>query len=219
MIFVIQCAGAKRRDAGCMRQRSGEPVLFVGDPATAPAAPGSVYARPDDPSDDGTTWRDQLLRYNDTPGDNQWNLLPAWRLYRPPAYGRLVKKFGASSVYILSAGWGLIGAEFLTPDYDITFSNSAEPYKRRRPRDRYDDLNMLPTPSSEPIFFFGGKAYISLFDSLTASHSGRRVVFFNSVVPPDVTGCELRRYTTRKKTNWHYDCVNDCVDGRIEMPG
>jgi len=219
MIFVIQCAGAKRHDAGCMRQRSGETVLFVGDPVTAPTAPGSVYARPDDLSDDGTTWRDQLLRYNDTPGDNQWNLLPAWRLYRHPVYGRLVKKFGASSVYILSAGWGLIGAEFLTPDYDITFSNSAEPYNRRSPRDRYADFNMLPASSSEPIFFFGGKAYISLFDSLTASHSGRRIVFFNSKNPPEVRDCELRPFIRAKTTNWQYDCANEFVDGKIEMSG
>jgi hypothetical protein len=60
-------------------------------------------------------------------------------------------------VYILSGGWGLITASFLTPDYDITFSQSAEHYKRRRQTDRYHDFRMLPEDTREPLAFFGGK--------------------------------------------------------------
>jgi hypothetical protein len=41
---------------------------------------------------------------------------------------RLVEKFGIEKVFILSAGWGLIRADFLTPNYDITFSGSAEAF-------------------------------------------------------------------------------------------
>ncbi|BAU49572.1 hypothetical protein SVA_3024 [Sulfurifustis variabilis] len=58
--------------------------------------------------------------------DQYWGGTP----YRP---GRV------RDVFILSAGWGLIGAAFLTPVYDITFSNSADDYKRRRRRNQFDD--------------------------------------------------------------------------------
>ena len=37
-------------------------------------------------------------------------------------YRALVKRFGIDKTYILSAGWGLIPASFLTPYYDITFT-------------------------------------------------------------------------------------------------
>jgi hypothetical protein len=40
-----------------------------------------------------------------------------------------VDRFGLENVYVLSASWGLIRADFLTPYYDITFSSSADAYK------------------------------------------------------------------------------------------
>jgi hypothetical protein len=63
----------------------------------------------------------------------------------------------------LSAGWGLIRTDFLTPCYDITFSQSAEGYKRHRKADRYQDFRTLPARSDEDIVFFGGKDYVRLF--------------------------------------------------------
>jgi hypothetical protein len=67
-------------------------------------------------------------------------LLPAWQLYDRPVYRELVHALGAENVFILSAGWGLLSADFLTPNYDITFSKTAKRYKRRRVRDRYRDF-------------------------------------------------------------------------------
>ena len=91
---------------------------------------------------------------------NPFGLLPALDLYENPAYGRLAAEFGIDSTYILSAGWDLIAGSFLTPDYDITFSQSADGYKRRRPCDLYRDLCMLSLDTWEPIYFFGGKDYV-----------------------------------------------------------
>jgi len=96
-----------------------------------------VYARPDDRSDTGTLWRDVLLKYNREPDGNPLGLYPAHQLYENKAYWRLADELGVQNVYILSAGWGLIRADFLTPYYDITFSLSADAYKRRRKADRY----------------------------------------------------------------------------------
>ena len=157
-----------------------------------------------------------LLEYNNAP-DNPLNLLPAWQLYEDPAYGRLVRRCGIDDVYILSAGWGLIRADFLTPDYDITFSyvKPEHQYKRRRRDDRYDDFCMLPQETREPIAFFGSKAYLPLLASLTSSIRAPKTLFFNSEDVPDMRGWILKRFKTRTRTNWQYECANAFVDGDI----
>ena len=163
MIAVIQCAGTKRKHAGGWRAHDGKPVMFVANPETAPTSDACVYARPDDPSDHGGSWRDYLLRYNETPRNNPLALLPAYELYQREIYGALANQIGVDKTYILSAGWGLIPASFLTPLYDITFSPSAEPWKRRARHDAWRDLSTIPSDASEPIVFLGGKDYLPLF--------------------------------------------------------
>jgi len=210
MIIIIQCAARKNPEAGCLTCRGGMPVLFVANPEMAPESTHHVYARPDDISDSGMSWRDWLLEYNRNPGSNPLGLLPAWQLYENGIYRKLVEKFGLEKVYILSAGWGLIAADFLTPNYDITFSAAAKrenKYKRRKKQDRYKDFCMLSLETTEPIIFFGGKDYVSLFCSLTVSSKGERVLFYNSLTKPDAPGCTLKRYETTTRTNWHYGCA------------
>jgi hypothetical protein len=220
MNVVIQCASSKRSYAGHLRRRDGTPVAFVADPAHAPGAGDQFYARPDDLADDGRTWRDLLLDYNRSPGRNPLNLLPASELYAKPAYGRLIAKFGIDKLFILSAGWGLIPATFLTPAYDITFSQGAENYKRRRKSDAYRDLCLFPADSDEPLVFLGGKDYLPLFAMLTGGAKGRRIVFYNSMhPPPEASGCTPQRYWTKTQTNWHYECAEALIDGRVASPG
>jgi len=180
-----------------------------------PAEAGLVYARPDDGAGGGKSWRDVLLAYNAEPQGNPSRLLPAYQLYEHRAYAALVAKLGVSQVYILSAGWGLIPATFLTPNYDITFSQSAEPYKRRRKGEWYRDFRLLSAQGDEPIVFLGGKDYVSLFCALTSDMRGPRTVFFNSTTPPEAPGCALARYETRTKTNWHYECAEALIRGRV----
>lgn len=220
-IIVIQCAARKQSHAGCLRLRSGQEVLLVAHPANAPQDGRYAYAHPDDPADTEETWRKQLLRYNDlhkdVPGGNPLRLLPAWQLYNNPIYARLAAECELESLYILSAGWGLIRADFLTPAYDITFSNAGnvEPYKRRRQRDAYEDWRMLPDDTDDPVVFFGGKDYIRMFCELTERVKGPRYVFFNSRNAPDAPGCHLRKFDTRTKTNWHYECARAFMDGKV----
>jgi hypothetical protein len=161
-------------------------------------------------------WRQVLLEYNQTPHDNPLGLYPAYRLYENSAYERLTSRLGVQNVYILSAGWGLIRADFLTPCYDITFSQSAEDHKRRRKADRYEDLRMLPEETGDDIVFFGGKDYLPLFCALTARVRGKRTVFFNSGRTPQADGCRLVRFETTARTNWHYQCVSAFLEGAIE---
>lgn len=213
MKIVIQCAASKDNQAGTMQTKDGKPVLFVADPSRAPERSDVVYARPDDRTEDGWRWRDHVLGYNREPGTNPLGLLPAWRLYRHESYGKLVERHGTDNVFILSAGWGLIRADFLTPVYDITFSAQADAFKRRRSRDIYYDLNMLEWRDTEPVIFFGGKDYLPLFCRLTEHTAGKRIAVFNSATEPQAHGVQFVRYRTSTRTNWHYEAVSAFLDG------
>ena len=224
MIVVIQCAGGKNPCAGRFKTEDGRPILFVADPNKAPEGKGVVYERPDDrPAKPGRSYREELVEYNRRPGDNPLALLPAWKLYTNRVYAKLVHTFGTRNVFILSAGWGLIASDFLTPDYDITFSNSArgnDAYKRRRKKNVFkEDLRMLPADRTGPIVFLGGKDYIPLFCTLTEDAKSERIVFYrcdgNSNNPPDAPGCNLRCFETSTRTNWHYECATELMEGRI----
>lgn len=216
MIAIIQCAASKQEGAGRLATADGRPVRFVADPDAAPPDDRVVHARPDDVSDRERSWREVLLEYNKA-SDNPLKLLKAWELYDDPAYGRLVRKYGIDKVYVLSAGWGLIRATFLTPDYDITFSyvEPEQRFKRRGRDDRYNDFCMLPHETREPIVFFGGKGYLPLFALLTSSIRAPKTVFYNSDDVPEMPGCMLKRFETRTRINWHYQCVNAFVYGEI----
>jgi hypothetical protein len=214
MKFVIQCAATKSPGAKRLQMEDGREVLFVADPAKAPPQSHTVYARPDDLAADGQTWRQILWDYNTRAG-NPLGLLPAYRLYVNPIYQRLVSRFGPSNVFILSAGWGLVSAEFLLPDYDITFSSMAPPFKRRRKSDLYLDFCML-AKDPDRIAFVGGKDYLPLFLALTKNSLAQKTIFFNSSLTPLLPfGYSATRYATTTRTNWHYECANDLIDGRL----
>jgi hypothetical protein len=217
MKVVIQCAAAKRSDAGRLLTRDGKPVEFVAHPKIAPVQATKFFARPDDISDRGMSWREQLRKYNENQSTNPLGLLPAYQLYENNIYGSLVNRFGIENVYILSAGWGLIRSDFLTPYYDITFSQSADPYKIRRKSDRYDDFQMLPNDSKADLIFLGGKDYLPLFCKLTESAKGKKIVFFNSKNVPRFAACEFRRFETTTRTNWHYECAKALIAGEGQL--
>lgn len=215
MIVVIQCAATKRADAGFLKTKDGKPVSFVAKPEMLQRDESRVYARPDDLSDWGASWRERLSAYNDNPDSNPLRLSPAFELYSKDTYRAIVRRFGLQNTYILSAGWGLINAAFLTPYYDITFARAADDYKRRRKSDFYDDYMQMPHDVAGPIVFFGSKEYVPLFAALTCSVSATKKVFYNSKFPPAAPGCLLQRYKTRKKINWQYECAEAFIAGRI----
>ena len=219
LVVVIQCAASKDPRAGHLVDENGSRALFVAQPAEAPYNRSVVYRRPDDSRRDGRTWRDELLEYNNRHGeDNPMRLLPAWQLYDRPVYRELVHALGAENVFILSAGWGLLSADFLTPSYDITFSATAERYKRRRVRDRYRDFRMLSGDRIEPVVFLGGKDYVPLFQSVTESIRRTRIIFYNSAEVPDAPDCVCVRFETRTRTNWHYECASALIQGALDIP-
>jgi len=217
LIVVIQCAAKKRDDAGYLTTSDGRRVLFVANPDLAPPKSGYIYARPDQMSEHGKSWRDVLLEYNRQPGDNPFGLLPAFEMYVNKAYRRLAERVGIEKMFVLSAGWGLISASFLTPCYDITFSAQAEPYKRRRKADAYRDIVMISKDAAEPIVFFGGKDYLPLFSELTHGVESGKTAFYNSTSAPQAAGVSAQRFHTTTRTNWHYECVNAFLMEKLPM--
>lgn len=218
MNIVIQCAATKR--GRFFRTLDEREVVFVAEPASAPRDDGRVYAHPDDRTDNGLTWRESLLRYNEA-SDNPLKLARAFELYENPIYRRLVTRFGVAKVFILSAGWGLINAAFFTPYYDITFSRNVlqkgEAHKLRgKKATSWHDLRQLRS-SDEPVVFFGGKDYVPLFCALTRSYLGKRIVFYNSEAPLAAPGCLLQRFPTTTRTNWHYECANAFLNGQMTV--
>jgi hypothetical protein len=216
VIVVIQCAGSKRKNAGSLKVKDGRTVSFVAHPEFAPPAASRVYARPDDACDTGRTWRDKLLAYNASPPNNPLGLLPAFELYENDVYRALVKHFGLGSTYIISAGWGLIDAAFLTPAYDITFSAGADKLVHRGKRDAFNDLSLLPLETTEQVVCFAGKEYVPLFAALTRDVRGERMVFYNAAMPPSAPGCKLVRFETRTRTNWQYECAAAFMRGTLK---
>jgi len=144
MKVVIACAGSKR--GNCFQAAEGTKVNFVAQPRK-----GQMEFRPDATSDrKGKTWRDCLEDYNAWyigSGQNPFGLSEAYQLYAPnppwnSIYTELVHKFQNQNVFILSAGWGLIRSNYLTPRYNITFAGQTDLYKKRNLKaDKYNDLS------------------------------------------------------------------------------
>ena len=221
MKVVISCAGSKADCAGYMKTKDERCVKFVGNPDLAKTASQKTefcYARPDGETKDGKTWREKLLAYNKLCTDeNPFGLLPWYKLYTPnkpykDIYTQLVKVFGIDNVYILSAGWGLIRASFLTPKYDITFSGQADAYKRRGKRQyrQYCDFNHLESAIDEDLLFFGGKDYLPLLCCLTQCYQGRRIVYYSGN-KPNCDDVKFVPYETSTRI-WYYECATKVIE-------
>jgi hypothetical protein len=209
MKLVIQCAGSKRAGAATLADSSGEPVCFVAHPERY-SGQGKAH-HPDGASDEaGVSWREVLQQYNSS-GGNPRGLCRAAELYAPSEYMSLVRKFGWESVFILSAGWGLIRSDWLTPVYDITFKRLPDrPWAIRKWNDRFDDWNQLRgNVGDEVICFFGGEDYLPLFHELVRGLPGRKVIFRRNGSPLSLSGLESISYWTDRSTNWHYGCAQD----------
>lgn len=213
--LVIPCAARKRPDAGRLLAEDGTPVHFVANPSAAPHEPNVAYRRPDDIARSSLSWRQVLQQYNETHrgrDDNPLGLLPAWQLYKDATYRYVVDQLGEANVFILSAGWGLIPAAFLTPSYDITLSPRGKNYTKRRSSEKWDDFAMLPSASSRPIVFGGGEAYVPLFCALTAGTHAERIVYHVGE-PPHAPNCRCVRYETTRRTTWYYEWARAHVRG------
>jgi len=217
MKIIIACT-SKKRDGGSFKS-NGETVKFVAHPEYAPHSDHYIYARPDDISDDGRlSWWERLRDYNENyknTKENPCNMLPAFELYKNPIFEKLVNEFCIENVFIISAGWGIIPADYLTPIYDITASNRGEAHSKIKIEDTLKKVpNMLPD-NGEDIIFLGGKDYQKLFHKLFRNYEGEKIIFY--YCQPDLTaqrskdndGFELRPYQSSNPRKWYYECAEE----------
>ena len=233
-IIVIQCQGRKTQESWrCGNQQ----VIFVADKKKydekSNRASGLVPYEPDDfVSNSSTmTWRQIFLEYYQTKRKpavlQDANELPeAWQLYRHSAYRCLVenKKYGKENVFILSAGWGLVNADYWLPPYNITFSTAENTpdYARTSVKKLWQRLEPLKynplckiANKDTTIYFFGGKDYIPLYYHLTCNLPCRKVVYYKSAKIPRHKGYEYVPYAGDIVTNWHYQCLKDFMEGKL----
>lgn len=214
MIVVIQCASQKSSRAKPWESKNDVTVRFVGQSKSGESSITQCF-RPDDLDEAGVSWRERLVRYNLAylrNKNNPLDLIAAGEFYDPPIYSRLNRQFGSKNVYILSAGWGMVRATFLLPDYDITFSKSSQVnvVNRRLSNDNnWIDFNHLAEDRREgdKQFYFGGKLYLNLLYKTTMHYNGPKIIFHKGRVPQR-TGYEYRSYATKTRTNWHYEAAN-----------
>lgn len=226
MKAIVQCCAKKAADAGTLRTDDGRAVTFVARPELKTPATSEFLARPDDQIPGvSISWRERLEAYNrefEKTGANPHRLLPAWRLYEPNAYGCLQSRFTSKNLYILSAGWGLVGADYLLPTYDVTFSGNVGEKKwcKRGKRDAYRDFRQLQPKDcqpQEPVYCFCTKEYLPLLYASVTQLDIRLVVYFTSDAISRESGVEYIEYG-RKYTNWQYECVQDWLAGRLATP-
>lgn len=156
------------------------------------------------------------MNYNRGRG-NPHRLLKASDLYKPEGY-RLLAQDSRWETYILSAGWGLVRADFLLPSYDITFSHQIQhKWKIRDKKDNYKDFNHLRTKEGDTVYFFGGMDYLEPFYEFTRGLPGRMVIYFRNKSVKQEDGYRYIPYRTKIMTNWHYKCAKDFIGGRIQQ--
>jgi len=217
MKIVIQCAQTKHQAAGTFSNVSGQKVCFVPKPEQCSVSlPQSISCRPDEEIGyKPGTWRELLVRYNRL-NSNPNALFRAADLYRPRIYQSLVAQYSWKNVFILSAGWGLVRADYLIPTYDITFSAQASPCKRRSQMDFYEDFRHLQDHGVSPdetIYFFGGKDYLALFHLLTQDITTAKTVYYAGKISEKHDGYHYVQY--KRFTNWHYACAREFMEGKL----
>ncbi len=74
---------------------------------------------------------------------------------------------------------------------------------------------MMPPDADEPVVIFFSKEYVRLACELTEGVKGPRYLFYNSKTVPNAPGCILKKYATRTRTNWQYECAKAFMDGKI----
>ena len=129
----------------------------------------------------------------------------------------LIRSFRAENVFILSAGWGLVRADYLLPDYNITFSkrqNVPQESRRGKRESGWSDFNQLrdSVEVSEEVHYFGGQDYLDLFYSLSALDIQRnKFVIHHKAILVHRNGYQYDQYIGNVKTNWHYPAAAEFI--------
>jgi hypothetical protein len=231
MKICIQCAASKCPD-GYLIDSIGKKLQFVASPEKAPTdEPDTLFVKPATLCEGkGTSWQEIVKRYNDK-GGNPYKLYQAADLYRPSnksfrgVYRDLADAFGGDNVFVVSAGWGIIRSDYLTPNYDITFSQQAlkkYPWKWRSHEDvaafsqDRNHLDLARLSPNEEIHCFCGLDYLNMLYALTERLPGTKIVHYKSAHLDRTNerrpGFHYRKYKgPEKNRTWHYQAAKDLI--------
>jgi hypothetical protein len=242
-IIVIQCQGRKKEEQKSWRWGSQQ-VIFVADKekyAHSNGASALVPYEPDDPVSNGSTitWRQMFLEYYQTKRKpavlQEADGLPeAWQLYKDSVYEHLVRHYGKENVFILSAGWGLVNADYRLPPYNITFSTAENTPKYARTSveklwQRLEPLNYNPlckiANKDTTIYFFGSEKYRDLLYYYADPIPAIKVVFYKSKKKPEdrenysfvnVDG-QLKKLDIKlANVRYPYKCAQLFIEGKLK---
>ena len=217
---VMICAKEKKGNSNIIHENFNHPITFVAQPNGV-----NTFLPDGDIPNLNMTWRDYVTNNQNN------NVIPfkSYQLYIHGVYQNLFNFF-RYRLFILSAGWGLVKAEFRLPNYNITFSSSAKPeYKRvfNNLDPSFNDFNDLTynhnvglNSENEDIVFIGGRTYIKQFIARTDGIGKNKIIYhFGNeplVVLPD--NFFYVQYVPNNPNNyrtWHYELAQKYADGEI----
>lgn len=216
MKIVISCCDKKNGD---LFHHNGEAINFVSH-ANEFAPIDQLNFHPDDlVPNENFTWRELVAQQ-----ENRDDLLSSYILYKPNIYNVLYQHYG-NDLFIFSAGWGIVRADYKLPKYNITFStkNNIPPYAKRN-NNFFDDFNQLEEiDENERILFIAGKDYVFPFCELTEHLPNEKIIIYKS---HDVLNNNqylnnnnfiFRQYQTNTRTNWHYEYAKRLITNEVEL--
>lgn len=217
MKVIISCCDRKNGESF---SHNGETINFVSR-VNEVVPDNELYFHPDDliPTEN-ITWR-ELIAQQEIRND----LLKAYNLYRPSIYSSLFEHFG-NDLFIYSAGWGIIRADYKLPKYNVTFSNSQNIpfYARRNNDDVFNDFNHLEgIERTERIVFIAGSDYVMPFCRQTEDLPNEKIIVYkNQNLLNDIpylanNNFQFIHYQTNRRTNWHYEFAARLINNQIEI--
>jgi hypothetical protein len=215
-IAVLCCSSKKSKERFCYNDQY---IKFVASPQMASKTMpknGVEYYKPDDKiPGENKTWRDLVLEQKHS------DLVTAYCLYCRDIYKDFYRNFG-DRFYILSAGWGIIRANFKIPTYDITYSTTPKvpEYAKRGDNHGWKDINHLQEDSMKwgcdsEVILFAGSAYVSHFREMAQSLPNsiqKRILVYTNNKSEDrnvkrYQNLVYQYYYSPKSTNWHLEAA------------
>lgn len=217
MKIIISCCDRKN---GEPFRHNGEEINFVSH-VNEVLINNEFYFHPDDlVPNENITWRELIAQQ-----ELNNNLTTAHELYSPPIYNSLFQNYG-NDLYIFSAGWGIVRADFRLPKYNITFSNNNNIpiYARRNHNDIFNDFNQLQgINENERIIFIAGSDYVLPFCELSAPLPNEKIIIYKSGLVlnnnPYLNNNNFQfiHYQTTTRTNWHYEFARRLINNEFEI--
>ena len=170
------------------------------------------------------TWIDAVREYNEsfllpanTSIHNASELTNAADLYYHHAYRDLSKRFGYKSIFVLSAGWGLVQGDTKIPTYDITFS-TANKDCRIKPSERvkYDSI-LLDAGTCDELHLFITQEYLEYWNLFFSKRfqSAKKVILHwrkGQKPPPFGEYSIIEHDCGKRRTTWQYTAIRQFLE-------